>query len=430
MSNLGWRYLAGRDKEQIVRGVRDGVAYGGPYHVEIYPADRCNIDCFFCSTATIRGTDELPLPRFEELLGELVKAGTRAIRFAGGGEPLFHRRIKEILRAVASSGIRIENVTTNAVLLEGEVASLLMATCDEVTVSLNTGDAESYARMMRTPARNFDRVLKNVRALVEAKRGVGRRPSINLQFLIWRENYRDIPKMYELARDLDVDTILFSGLAYLSPEQRMSDDDIAAMLRLYEDVIRLDEFRRITNIGSFERDIHAGIEEMVKRLAAERARTGPFRRALNLLTRNDYSLAEKLRHHLRMKREQKADRALEGFDEACVIGWYSMVVRSDGTVAPCCILQGKPLGNIFQQSIDEIWHGEPYQRFRTELSRIIHDGQEWTARADDQTVESVCGSKGTDLCPMKSFYFNRDTRFVRALDAAFAARRGRVIGDQ
>ena len=40
MSQLGWKYLTTEDKGAILRGVRDGVAYGGPYHVEIYPSDR------------------------------------------------------------------------------------------------------------------------------------------------------------------------------------------------------------------------------------------------------------------------------------------------------------------------------------------------------------------------------------------------------
>ena len=35
MSQLGWNYLTADDKATILRGVRDGVAYGGPYHVEI-----------------------------------------------------------------------------------------------------------------------------------------------------------------------------------------------------------------------------------------------------------------------------------------------------------------------------------------------------------------------------------------------------------
>src|SRR3954471_13398141 len=85
VSELGWKYLTAEDKANIVRGIRDGVAYGGPYHVEIHPADRCNIECFFCSTAALGGADELPLSRLEELIGELKTAGTRSIRLAGGG---------------------------------------------------------------------------------------------------------------------------------------------------------------------------------------------------------------------------------------------------------------------------------------------------------------------------------------------------------
>jgi Predicted Fe-S oxidoreductases len=417
MTDLGWRYLGAREKGNILRGIRDGVAYGGPYHVEFHPADRCNIDCFFCSTAAIRGTDELPLSRFQELLGELQQAGTRALRLAGGGEPLFHRNIKDVLRAVLASKIPIENITTNAVLLDAEVAKLLIQTCDQVTVSLNTGDAESYSTMMRTPARNFDRVLQNIRTLLKTRRAAGsKRPIVNLQFLVWRENYLNIPRMYELARELDVDTILFSGLSFLPLEQQMNDGEIKAMLRLYEDVIRIDEFRRIANIGSFERDIQGDVAEIVERLSAERRKTGVVRRALNFLRRNDYSLAEKIRHHRRMNRKT---HPLPKLDEACIIGWYSMLVRSDGTVAPCCILQHKRLGNVFTQTLAEVWQSDAYRQFRTELTEIIHDGEQWTKKADSQTVEDVCAIKGTYLCPMKSFYFSDDTSFMPGLKTTF-----------
>ena len=421
MSNLGWQHLTRSDKEQIVRGVRDGVAYGGPYHVEFYPADRCNISCFFCSTAAIRGTDELPLQRFEELIAELGTLGTRAIRLAGGGEPLFHRRIADIIRAANRAGIRIENVTTNAVLLAGEIADLLLEGADQITVSLNTADAQSYGEMMRTPERNFDRVLQNVRDLIAARKKTGRRfPEINLQFLVWRDNYRSIPRMYALARELDVDSILFSGLAFLKPEQEMNDVEVAEMMRLYEEVIREDEFRRITNIGSFERDIEGDLGAIIQRLDRERRSAGIVRRALNFATRGD-SLAAKVRHHLRARRDARATQQTADFDEACVIGWHSMVVRSDGSVAPCCMLQGKSLGNVLRQSVKEVWYGEPYQAFRNELTRIIGRGDTWSASDDDHTVESICALKGTNLCPMKSFYFRRDTPFVRALGETFTS---------
>src|SRR5512140_827465 len=110
MADLGWIHAHDADKQAVIKGINNGVAYGGPYHVEFHPADRCNIDCFFCSTAAIRGTDELPLDRFRELLQECRQAGTRSIRFSGGGEPLFHRKAKDMLRSASDAALPIENI--------------------------------------------------------------------------------------------------------------------------------------------------------------------------------------------------------------------------------------------------------------------------------------------------------------------------------
>ncbi len=417
MASLGWQHLTEDDKATIARGVRDGVAYGGPYHAEIYPADRCNIDCFFCSTAAIRGTDELPLSRIEELMGELKEAGTRSVRLAGGGEPLFHRKTKDMLRAIAAAKLPIENITTNAVLLGDEVAQLLIGTCDEITVSLNTADPESYASMMQTPARNFERVLNNVRNLLaERKRQHAKTPVIELQFLVWRDNYKTIPRMYELARELDVDSIIFNGLGFLKPEQMMSAEQTAEMMSLYEQVVRIDEYRRIAIIDSYEQDIRPMLAEMNARIMAERTARGTFGRLAHFVTRRDVPLVQKIQHHCRVAKLQKIDRELAGLDEPCLIGWHSLVVRTTGMIAPCCILQAAPLGNIFRQSLREVWYGEEYARFRRELSRIIHERGDWEHdAAGDKTVVPMCGGKAAEVCPIKSFYYRTDVPFVRAI---------------
>ncbi len=420
MSQLGWNYLTAEDKATILRGVRDGVAYGGPYHVEIYPSDRCNIDCFFCSTASLRGNDELPLARIEELVREMQQAGTRSIRFAGGGEPLFHRKTKDLLRLIGGSGIPIENITTNAVLLGEEVTDILLSgRCDEIIVSLNTADAESYARMMQTPARNFDRVLTNVQHLIaERKRRKSRIPEIVLQFLVWKENYRSIPKMYELARELDVDWILFNGLAFLRPEQEMTAEETAEMMRLYEQVVRIDEFRRIAQIDSFEQDLRPAVGAMAARLDAERRSRGKLQRIAHLVARRDLTWREKIEHQVRTRRNRRIDRQSVGLDQPCVIGWHSLVVRTGGPVAPCCILQGSPLGDIFKNSLREVWYGDDYARFRRELSRIISAGESWQPdAAEDRTVVAMCGGKGKDVCPVKSFYYRTDVPFLRELNS-------------
>jgi len=420
MTDLGWKYLTDGDKANILRGMRDGVAHGGPYHVEIYPADRCNIECFFCSTAAIRGTDELPLTRLEELLGELKAAGTRAISMAGGGEPLFHRKTKDFLRAIAASGIPIENLTTNAVLLNREVAEILIQSCDQITVSLNTGDETTYAAMMQTPPRNFHRVVDNVRALIELKhQSRSRTPAVILQFLVWKENFRTIPQMYDLARDLGIDSILFNGLALLPPEKKMTATETDEMMALYKEVIRRDEYRVVRAINTFEQNLDPRVARMNRELTIERESASWSRRLARFLGRRDYSMRQKLAHRSRLRREAEIDRSTAGLTDSCIIGWYSLVVRTNGAVAPCCVIQNRDLGNVFTQTVDEIWNGERYRTFRKELSNIMLRGADWRFDpATDHTIIRMCGEDiAEERCPIKSFYFKPDIPFMRQYDS-------------
>jgi MoaA/NifB/PqqE/SkfB family radical SAM enzyme len=411
VSEYGWKYLTRADKEAILRGIEDGVAYGGPYHVEIHPADRCNIDCFFCSTASIRGTDEIPLPRFTELLEELREAGTRSLRLSGGGEPLFHRRIREFLQALQASLLPIENLTTNAVLLRSEAAELVAATCDNVTVSLNTGDEASYAAMMQTSPRNFQRVVDNTRELIaRRRRNRQQRPLVTLQFLVWKENFRTIPTMYRLAREIGADKILFNGLSFLTPEQKMTAAETDEMMAFYEEVVRVDQYRTVGAINSFEQDLTEPVAAMNRRL-----RVTPLHEAARIVLSRDATLADKaalLREKLRQRMARAASQGLESY---CLIGWHSLLVRTTGEIAPCCILQGKQLGNVYRQSLREVWHGEAYAQFRAELSRILREGADWRHDPEtDRTVDHLCGGQGG--CPIATFYYQPDVPFLRSMN--------------
>ena len=59
--------------------------------------------------------------------------GIRGVRLVGGGEPLFRKDCAELIGALGRRGLRINDVTTNGVLLTEPVVRALYATgCDEI----------------------------------------------------------------------------------------------------------------------------------------------------------------------------------------------------------------------------------------------------------------------------------------------------------
>jgi radical SAM protein with 4Fe4S-binding SPASM domain len=53
----------------------------------------------------------------------------------------------------------------------------------------------------------------------------------------------------------------------------------------------------------------------------------------------------------------------------CWQPWSRLSVFSDGTVVPCCTIMGRyiPVGNVYKQSIYDIWNGSNIKMLRTEL---------------------------------------------------------------
>ena len=58
-------------------------------------------------------------------------------------------------------------------------------------------------------------------------------------------------------------------------------------------------------------------------------------------------------------------------DNTCPWIYYSMAIHVNGNVVPCCRdpKGTEVMGNIFTQSLDEIWNGEPYRDLRARIQR-------------------------------------------------------------
>jgi cyclic pyranopterin phosphate synthase len=116
--------------------------------------DRCNLRCTYCMPA--EGLDWLPgddLLRLDELTRLLTIAVTRLgitnVRFTGG-EPLVSRNLEGAIAAATALWPRPQTaLTTNGIGLARRAAGLKAAGLDRVNVSLDTVNAERFARITR-----------------------------------------------------------------------------------------------------------------------------------------------------------------------------------------------------------------------------------------------------------------------------------------
>jgi len=418
MGGLGWHYLTDRDKEQILTGLETGTVCGGPYHVELHPTNRCNINCFFCATRTIRRQDELPLDTLDQLISQMKGLGTRSVGLNGGGEPLFHRQAPLLLEKLRHAKLPIANLTTNGLLLTPRIRRLLLSgLCDQVVISLNAADEKHYARMMGIPEKAYGKVMGNVRSLVAERGRWSIKPRIILHFPVWKGNYHTLPGMYARAASLGVDRIIFSGLGFLQPEQRMTPAETVEMMKLYESILLEDEYRRIDCIFSMEQDLAPLMERVNTRVGADRNRLARWKRLTRLALRRDFTLRQKWRHHCRTKRRTAAIDRMGTHADACLMPWYAMVVKGNGAVPVCCVIQQNELSSIHGRSLAEVWHGEPFRESRDQIRRIAAEGARWQYdEQSDTRVSQVCGVNGGKGCFMRTFYYWTDAAFVSRLD--------------
>jgi MoaA/NifB/PqqE/SkfB family radical SAM enzyme len=213
---------------------------------------------------------------------------------------------------------------------------------DEVIVSLNYTTPELYARHMETSPRNFERALEGTRRLRELPIPEGKqRPSIVLQFTLHGPTRFEVPRMMEIADDLGADRVLIRDLYRVADEMRVPEADKPRVREELREALRADRGRGRLHISLPEEGLDEPWEEHLRSLA-ESAGTPPDERTPN---------------------------------EFCHMPWYSVAIRGNGDVFICCMLmieeEAKPLGNLNEQSLAELWHGSALTTIRREMERVM-----------------------------------------------------------
>ncbi len=177
-------------------GVRKPFVPGAPFLIVWDVTYACNLRCKHCySTAGKPWKDELKTQEALKAIEVLADAGVTAIAFSGG-EPLIRRDFFELAKAVRDHGMFVALATNGTLLNKENVRKLKDLGVWFVQISLD-GTKETH-EAFRGIEGIYDKVVEGIKNCVEA--GLITCISTTATKL----NYRDIPKVMDLAEELGV----------------------------------------------------------------------------------------------------------------------------------------------------------------------------------------------------------------------------------
>ncbi|HLS86011.1 MAG TPA: radical SAM protein [Burkholderiales bacterium] len=314
-----------------------------PGFVQIEPVGQCNLACRMCPVAyrdeTGRGKPQafMSFETFRRLLDEFPAVSV--LQLQGLGEPMLHPRFFDMVRYAAGKGITVSTNSNLTALSERRAEECVTSGLARLYVSLDAAGKAAY-EYIRTGAR-FERVLRNLRRVLAARKRLGGGPEVHLVAVAMRRNLRELPALVRLAHDEGVDGLSVQHLCH--------------------------DFREPTLPGRYA-PMRAFVDAETLAGEAPEAVSASFAEARRL--------AQALRVPLRLPNERNlvpaaGEAAASKRGLRCDWPWQGAYVSYRGDAMPCCMVATPDrvnFGNMAREGVRAVWENDAYQRFRARLA--------------------------------------------------------------
>ena len=283
-----------------------------PIYMELSPIGSCNHRCVFCGLDFMGyKPNKLSLDILKKRLPEFSKNGIKSIMYAGEGEPFLHKNMIDIIHLTKQNNIDVA-ITTNGSLLKPQTTREILSDCSWIKVSINAGTPETYSKIHRTNASDFNKVIDNLKYAADYRRNNNLKCTLGMQLILLPEVENEIETLAKKAKSIGMDYLVIKP--YSQHPQSITD-----------------EYKNI-NYNRYEY----------------------LSQKLDKYNSDDFSVI------FRLDAMDKWDNSFKGYEKCLGLPFWSYI-DAEGNVWGCSMFLNNDkflYGNINNNTFEEIWSGE------------------------------------------------------------------------
>jgi radical SAM protein with 4Fe4S-binding SPASM domain len=181
---------------------------GNPFSLSIEPTTACNLGCPECPSGLkqfTRPTGKLDLELHKEMLSQ-VKKSVFYINYYFQGEPFLHPQFLDLIREAKKAKIYTATSTNAHFISKEKAEEIVKSGLDRLIISID-GMTQATYEQYRVHGQ-LEKVIEGSKYLVEAKKELkSKTPHLIFQFLAVKPNEHEIPAVFSLANELEIDEV-------------------------------------------------------------------------------------------------------------------------------------------------------------------------------------------------------------------------------
>ena len=303
----------------------------------------CNAHCKMCqyesSGRLNTNVEQLSLDDIKKLVDEVAPYSPN-ISFVGGGEPLTHKNIVEIVRYIHSKGLFV-GLTTNGILLKDYAKDLALAGLDYVTISLD-GPAEVHNKI-RGVNNCYQKAIEGIKEIKKYGNVI-----VQTSTTVFDMNYDKIPALLKELSELPIDAKFGALMMNFTNSEQVRKHNMSCGKFFTAETINYNAL----DLGSIGADVFLKMMQTAEKEYGMIWMYSP--KSKNELTEY-FANADTLIHKERVR-----------------CPWLYSTITNTGNVVFCIDMvanDGMILGNFKKQSFKDIWNGNRAKEFRKFLEK-------------------------------------------------------------